>query len=584
MKKLRIEWYYWVILLIGVLFLNSKFQFLGSLLENPLVSFDGSRHAIYSLGTYDGKLYAGQGQSSGDGDVLVFDGSSWSTSYDGYIWIRDFKEYDGKLYAVEGYGTVANVIVFDGSSWSTSFSLSGSNGYDFMSLEVYDGKLYAGSGYTSGRADIYVFDGSSWSLAYHYEPRSNSVYSLKVYDGKLYAGISGVFATDGDILVFDGSSWSVSYEGSKEEISCLEVYDGKLYAGQGQSSGDGDVLVFDGSSWSTSYDGSTDQVLSLHVYNGELYAGLGSSAGDGNIISFDGSSWSVAFDGSQEAILSLADYDGSLYAGQGTGIGDGDVILFEGPPTCPVIFRQSSSNWNVNGNWVAYDKNDDGSLDGFGWDSLSSDTYHIADIEGYSALGNPFTTGTNVKIFYQPPYVEGGNEKFGRFSPSDSDANFAVVSSSPTEPYTSLSLEVYDPTGVGCPDLDEPPGSYCTVDSECVSDECVGNVCTSPVVVSNVQLSVSANNLGNTDLNMRLDGVVGDSVFVNGFVIGEQKNNVLQGSSAVWTSSIIDVSGLADGVYPVQVEVCGLDVAGILTEVCHTYDVDINVAGGGYVP
>jgi hypothetical protein len=67
---------------------------------------DGAQETILFLATYNGKLYAGQGAGAGDGgDVLVFDGTTWSTSYNGaQETIFSLAAYNGKLYAGQGTG------------------------------------------------------------------------------------------------------------------------------------------------------------------------------------------------------------------------------------------------------------------------------------------------------------------------------------------------------------------------------------------------------------------------------------------------------------------------------------------------
>jgi hypothetical protein len=68
--------------------------------------YNGAQEIILSLCVYNGKLYAGQGEGAGDGDVLVFDGSTWSTSYDGaQERISSLCVYNGKLYAGQGANT-----------------------------------------------------------------------------------------------------------------------------------------------------------------------------------------------------------------------------------------------------------------------------------------------------------------------------------------------------------------------------------------------------------------------------------------------------------------------------------------------
>ena len=93
---------------------------------------------IHSLCVYNGKLYAG---SYPGGKVFVFDGSTWSESYDSTeTYIYSLCVYNGKLYASSGTG--GKVFVFDGSTWSESYDSTETH---IWSLCVYNGKLYAGS-------------------------------------------------------------------------------------------------------------------------------------------------------------------------------------------------------------------------------------------------------------------------------------------------------------------------------------------------------------------------------------------------------------------------------------------------------
>src|SRR5439155_710829 len=86
-----------------------------------------------SLAAYNGKLYAGQGtagNANGTGDIAVFDNTSWikppdagctasSGCFDGAAdIIRAFAVYNGKLYAGQGDDAgEGDVLVFDGTSW-----------------------------------------------------------------------------------------------------------------------------------------------------------------------------------------------------------------------------------------------------------------------------------------------------------------------------------------------------------------------------------------------------------------------------------------------------------------------------------
>jgi hypothetical protein len=149
------------------------------------LSRNGSENMIEALLTYNGQLYAGQGNGAGAGDVLAYDGSSWSTSLNG------LQE-------------------------------------SIHSLVVYNGLLYAGQGSGTGDGEVGVFDGSTWSLSLN--GAQEGIYSLAVYNNQLYAG-QGSGTGDGDVGVFDGSTWNSSYNGSQESIHALAVYNGRLYAG-----------------------------------------------------------------------------------------------------------------------------------------------------------------------------------------------------------------------------------------------------------------------------------------------------------------------------------------------------------------
>jgi len=302
--------------------------------------YNGLQETISSLAVFNGKLYAGQGNGSSDGDIYVFNGATWQKTFEGYAdTVDSMAVYDGKLYA--GFGNDSgegDIYVYNGSAWTIVYDGEQS---EIFALAVYNGSLYAGQGNASGAGDVLVYDGTSWSVSY--DGTQEYIYSLAVYDGKLYAG-QGSGTGDGDVLVFDGTAWTTSYDGAQEGITALAVYDGKLYAGQGYSAGDGDVLAYDGTSWSVSYDGTLEAVLSLAVHGGQLYAGQGYS---GDIQAFEGSAWRRIYDGSQEAIYSLVPYGGALYAGQGYSAGDGDVLRVILPVISTVTGQDGSVNFEL---------------------------------------------------------------------------------------------------------------------------------------------------------------------------------------------------------------------------------------------
>ena len=261
-------------------------------------NYDGGQERIRSLAVYNGKLYAGQGDGTGDGDVLVFDGTTWSVSYNG-----------------------AQEIIY--------------------ALAVYNGKLYAGQGTGTGDGDVLVFDGNTWTTSYN--GSKAVIMALAVYNGKLYAG-QGDGSGDVDVLVFDGSSWTTSYNGSQEIIYALAVYNGKLYAGQGSDTGDGDVYVLNAgsdvqsttTSWSTSFHlvTATKSGTTLTLY----------------VDSAQQASVAVSANVETNALNLLI---GKVYGTRGTGVGEG---LFAG-----IMDELRISNTTRSPQWIATEYNNQNS-------------------------------------------------------------------------------------------------------------------------------------------------------------------------------------------------------------------------------
>ena len=271
-------------------------------------SFDSPEYLIWSLGFYNDELYAGTWIN---GQIYKYDGCDWELSYDTLQRdVKSFEEYNGKLYASSGAS--GKVYVYDGSSWKLEFDppdIDDSYGY---SLKVYNGKLYYGTGWNGGT--IYVYDGSSWNVAY--ETNTGGVYALEVYNNKLYAGTG----TEGKIYVYDGSSWSLAYDSTEEWIFSLKTYNGKLYAGTNPN---GKIFVYDGISWSLSYDSPEDKVLALEVFDNKLYA---ATTPNGKVYSYNGISWSLAHDDDEQWLYSLK--SACLPPCCGDGICEGDETVW----------------------------------------------------------------------------------------------------------------------------------------------------------------------------------------------------------------------------------------------------------------
>jgi hypothetical protein len=109
-------------------------------------------YGFSSMTVYNGKLYLATrdqgwrkpmylGGSGFSGRVIEFDGENWTTILDHDYWIYSLQTYDNKLYA----GTANKILIYNGTEWSTSFNaLEGA--YYAISFTVFDGKIYVGMG------------------------------------------------------------------------------------------------------------------------------------------------------------------------------------------------------------------------------------------------------------------------------------------------------------------------------------------------------------------------------------------------------------------------------------------------------
>ncbi|MBI4010506.1 MAG: LamG domain-containing protein, partial [Candidatus Aenigmarchaeota archaeon] len=101
------------------------------------ISFNGAQEHIFSLGVFNGKLYAGQGSGAGDGDVFVCDPSRNTTGN-------------------PSFNSTPHTLICDPDEWTISFNGAQETIY---ALNIFNNKLYQGSGTSTGNIsdDILVF-------------------------------------------------------------------------------------------------------------------------------------------------------------------------------------------------------------------------------------------------------------------------------------------------------------------------------------------------------------------------------------------------------------------------------------------
>lgn len=352
----------------------------------------GTYEGTYSLVNDGTNLYAGQGSGNGDGELWMWNGStwsktagdgvngSWSTNFGDIVWALTYANStlyaglydsagDGRLYALQD----STWTQLGGGYVNRSWGFYGPASVRVLSSG--QGYLYGGLSGVTGSAQVWRYNGSSWSIIggqglnnswdpYVYE----SVISMTSYNGQLYVGL-GTTASDADVWRWNGTSWqqvggdglNSSWGANYEEVSAMVSYGGYLYAGIGISNSEGEVYRWDGTSWTkiggdginSGWPLNYDRVSSLAVYNGEIIAGLGGAAGEGEAWKWNGSSWAKiggdglnnGWDATIEHIYAMTSYNGKLYAGLGLTTDDAEVWEWDGSSWTKVGGDDVNSSW-----------------------------------------------------------------------------------------------------------------------------------------------------------------------------------------------------------------------------------------------
>ncbi len=185
---------------------------------------------VSSLAVYNGNLYAGLGLTASEAEVWRWNGTAWSkvggdavaSSWDAtnYEQVESMLPYNGKLYAGLGNSTGdAELWEYNGTAWTKIGGDSLNNGWldgqyeQVKSLVVYNGRLYAGLGNSAGDGEVWEYDSGNWTKIGGGGTNSSwgagtieTIRSFSVYHGKLYAGL-------GDTANADAQIWSYGNNG-----------------------------------------------------------------------------------------------------------------------------------------------------------------------------------------------------------------------------------------------------------------------------------------------------------------------------------------------------------------------------------
>ena len=274
-------------------FFDAATSQLTSEFQAPLNTYQGSPY-WRSLSVFKGKLYAGLGDcistlqcgspdggggSTLSGQVWQFDGTSWNLVLQtSHTDIYTLGVWNGKLYA--GAGTNGSKqaelwVSADGSSWRLLKQFP--NADYVRSLAVFQDELYIG---TRQRADLWSYDGISFT-EYGAPPGIGAQVKSLVPSPNgslLYLG-----CVKAQIWTWNGTSYTLSLDATATDS---EIYKGTVYKGtiffpthgkDGTALGGGHIWRQVNGQWSIQYSTPTSpaygQLQVVKPYDGYIYAG-----------------------------------------------------------------------------------------------------------------------------------------------------------------------------------------------------------------------------------------------------------------------------------------------------------------------
>ena len=378
---------------------------------------------VLSSISYSNNLYVG-----GNGFIYKFDNVDWSISTNVMTNSIDcFGVLNETLYAGDNLG---NILVYDGSSWSQFTNLT----YSITSLYNYQTNLYASSGNTAtGKGIIYSFNGIVWSVLTN--NLKGKIYSLGDFNGSLLACGYNSFGS-GYVYLYDGVSWSVltninlSTNGKFVSFGSLNK---SSYNNNGSPvgipyvGGFGSIYSFDGTRWYSDVNTTLSSAVTTNnknpiltskiatfqpitisyssylsayscVYSGKLYVGAndgGGALGSGAVYTFDGNLWSISTVFSNSPynygnISSAVVYSNSLYV---SGLPNGIVSKFDGS-SWSLFTNLNNSSVNILGSMVVFNNKIYGSdssgtvysFDGNVWSTVTNSILGLRESFGINPL------------------------------------------------------------------------------------------------------------------------------------------------------------------------------------------------------
>ncbi len=357
---------------------------------------DQTYESVLSLATDGTNVYAGLGTGTGDGEVWKYNGTSWTRiAGDGINsgWAAStVEEVDSltwlgtNLYA--GTGNTAgdgDVWRWNGTSWTqiggdALNSSWASATFERVNVLINDGtNVYAGLGDSTTDAEVWKWSGSAWTkiggdgVNSSWNTNYEQVLSMTYMGTDLYAGI-GNSTTDAEVWKFTSGAWSQvggdgvssSWNTNYEAVYALANDGTNVYAGLGNTAGDNEVWKLTSGTWSqiggdaiNSSFTNTHTIVQTLLYAGStLYAGITSAGSSGESWSWNGTTWTrIGGNGvnsswgflNLQSVEAMTEYNGKLYAGIGNSTaGNAMVWEFNGTAWTLIGGQGVNSSWAAN--------------------------------------------------------------------------------------------------------------------------------------------------------------------------------------------------------------------------------------------
>ncbi|MEK7594859.1 MAG: fibronectin type III domain-containing protein [Patescibacteria group bacterium] len=363
----------------------------------PYNAFTTGYEAVTTLANDGTNVYAGFGNTAGDGDVWRLTGTTWTQIGGDALnsgWaaatieqIMAMYYQGGTLYAATG--TTAgdgNVWSWNGTAWT---KIGGDTVNSSWAAATYEGaysltgdgtNIYTGLGTTAGDNEVWRWGGATWTkiggdaLNSSFTSTHIAVQSMVYGNSTLYTGITAT-ANNAEVWTYSGSTWTRIGGGyinsswgffNLQNVETMTVSGEYMYAGTGNTvAGNAQIWRFDGSNWvivggqgiSGSWAANAyENVLSMVSYGGNLYVGLGTTANDAEVWRYNGTSWTQvggdslnsSWGAGYEEVSSLSTYGGNLYAGIANSANDAEVWRYNGTAWTKIGGDSTNSGWTTN--------------------------------------------------------------------------------------------------------------------------------------------------------------------------------------------------------------------------------------------